>query len=68
MTKQTQNEKNPFGLPGAPEELEISLTGKCNLRCKYCFYADEMAALDDLPAQLCKLLGRTLQKGVCRVG
>ncbi len=51
MTKQTQNEKNPFGLPGAPEELEISLTGKCNLRCKYCFYADEMAALDDLPAQ-----------------
>lgn len=51
MTKQTQNEKNPFGLPGAPEELEISLTGKCNLRCQYCFYADEMAALDDLPAQ-----------------
>lgn len=24
--------------------------------------------LEDLPAQLCKLLGRTLQKGVCRVG
>lgn len=25
-------------------------------------------ALAELPAQLCKLLGRTLQKGVCRVG
>ncbi len=24
--------------------------------------------LEELPAQLCKLLGRTLQKGVCRVG
>lgn len=24
--------------------------------------------LEDLPAQLCKLLGRTLQKGVCHVG
>lgn len=50
MTKQTQDKKNPFGLPGAPEELDVSLTGKCNLRCKYCFYADEMAALNDLPA------------------
>ena len=43
-----QHENNPFGLPGAPASLEVSLTGKCNLRCRYCFYADEMTALDDL--------------------
>jgi SynChlorMet cassette radical SAM/SPASM protein ScmE len=48
--KQPRTEQNPFGLPGAPASLEVSLTGKCNLCCKYCFYADEMVALDDLSA------------------
>lgn len=43
-------EESRVKLPLAPEEIEVSLTGKCNLRCRYCFYADEMAALDDLPA------------------
>lgn len=37
------------GLPAAPRSVDISLTGRCNLRCRYCFYADEMAALADLP-------------------
>jgi SynChlorMet cassette radical SAM/SPASM protein ScmE len=33
----------------APSKVDIALTGRCNLSCRYCFYADEMVALDDLP-------------------
>lgn len=36
-------------IPRVPVSLDVSLTGKCNLRCQYCFYADAMATLDDLP-------------------
>ncbi len=32
-----------------PRSVDIAITGRCNLRCQYCFYADEMVALDDLP-------------------
>lgn len=38
----------PPGVRPAPRTVEISITGRCNLRCRYCFYADEMAALSDL--------------------
>jgi len=31
--------------------MNIALTGRCNLRCQYCFYADEMTALRDLPTE-----------------
>jgi SynChlorMet cassette radical SAM/SPASM protein ScmE len=34
-----------------PRSVSISITGRCNLRCKYCFYADEMTALSDLPTE-----------------
>ena len=34
----------------APRNFDLSLTGRCNLRCDYCFYADEMAGRQDLPA------------------
>lgn len=34
----------------APRSLDLSLTGRCNLRCDYCFYADEMAGRRDLPS------------------
>jgi len=34
-----------------PESVDIAITGKCNLSCKYCFYADEMTALNDLPTE-----------------
>jgi SynChlorMet cassette radical SAM/SPASM protein ScmE len=34
-----------------PKSLDLSLTGRCNLRCRYCFYADEMAALNDMPSE-----------------
>ena len=39
------------GVGSAPRELDIALTGRCNLRCRYCFYADEMTALSDLPTE-----------------
>ena len=32
-----------------PKSVGISITGKCNLKCNYCFYANEMAGLKDLP-------------------
>lgn len=51
MTNPQTPEKKSFTVPSAPEEIDVSLTGKCNLACRYCFYADEMAALDDLPAR-----------------
>ncbi len=35
----------------APRAFDLSLTGRCNLRCDYCFYADEMAGRRDLPAE-----------------
>jgi SynChlorMet cassette radical SAM/SPASM protein ScmE len=34
-----------------PKKINVAITGRCNLRCKYCFFADEMAALDDLPTE-----------------
>jgi Fe-coproporphyrin III synthase len=32
-----------------PKSLDLSLTGRCNLHCAYCFYAQEMKSLTDLP-------------------
>jgi SynChlorMet cassette radical SAM/SPASM protein ScmE len=34
-----------------PEHVDIAITGKCNLACKYCFYADEMVARTNLPKE-----------------
>jgi len=36
-------------LPSAPLELDIAITGRCNLQCRYCYYADEMVGRRDLP-------------------
>ena len=33
----------------APKHIDLCLTGKCNLSCGYCFYADEMVGRSDLP-------------------
>jgi SynChlorMet cassette radical SAM/SPASM protein ScmE len=49
MTEGPRLNATPDGLSRIPDSLDVSLTGKCNLRCQYCFYADAMAALDDLP-------------------
>ncbi len=35
----------------APRDFDISLTGRCNLHCAYCFYNDEMVGRNDLPAK-----------------
>jgi SynChlorMet cassette radical SAM/SPASM protein ScmE len=35
----------------SPRHVDIAITGKCNLACKYCFYADEMVALTNLPTE-----------------
>lgn len=41
----------PPGLSRFPRVLSLSITGRCNLKCRYCFYADEMAARNDLPTE-----------------
>lgn len=38
-----------IALHDAPQSIDISLTGKCNLRCAYCFYNDEMTSRPDVP-------------------
>ena len=35
----------------SPRQVDIAVTGRCNLACKYCFYADEMTARTDLPTE-----------------
>jgi SynChlorMet cassette radical SAM/SPASM protein ScmE len=35
----------------APRSFDLSLTGRCNLGCAYCYYADEMTGRRDLPAE-----------------
>ncbi len=34
-----------------PRHVDIAVTGRCNLSCSYCFYADEMVARHDLPTE-----------------
>ncbi|MCK5055840.1 MAG: hypothetical protein KAT34_04245, partial [Candidatus Aminicenantes bacterium] len=34
--------------PRTPESVSIAITGRCNLKCSYCFYSNEMTALGDL--------------------
>ncbi len=46
----TKNEKYPH-IKDAPDSFDISLTGKCNLHCDYCFYANEMNVRPDLPKE-----------------
>jgi SynChlorMet cassette radical SAM/SPASM protein ScmE len=41
----------PPGLKPRPTNVDICITGRCNLECAYCFYADEMASLSDLPTE-----------------
>jgi SynChlorMet cassette radical SAM/SPASM protein ScmE len=33
----------------SPRQVDIAVTGRCNLNCAYCFYADEMTGRQDLP-------------------
>lgn len=56
----------------APKSLDISLTGKCNLHCEYCFYAEEMKSRPDLPLEqwqiFFKELGGLSVRDVCLSG
>jgi len=62
----------PPGLSRAPQELDLCLTGRCNLKCRYCFYADEMASSSDMPAArwhaLFEELGKLGVQRVCLTG
>jgi len=43
---------NPAPAPAimpTPRSVGLQITGACNLSCRYCFYADSMERLDDLP-------------------
>jgi len=55
-----------------PRQVDIAITGKCNLACQYCFYADEMVARTDLPTErwlsFFKELGRLGVMTVCLTG
>jgi SynChlorMet cassette radical SAM/SPASM protein ScmE len=62
----------PPGLPRFPRELDICITGRCNLKCRYCYYADEMAARNDLPTErwlaLFEEVGKLGVQRVCLTG
>jgi SynChlorMet cassette radical SAM/SPASM protein ScmE len=52
----------------APSEIVIAVTGRCNLACTYCYYADEMIALQDLPTETWQAFFIELREmGVMRV-
>jgi SynChlorMet cassette radical SAM/SPASM protein ScmE len=56
----------------APRHVDIAITGKCNLACQYCFYADEMVSRSDLPTErwlsFFEELGRLGVMTVCLTG
>ncbi len=60
------------GITTAPIEVDISLTGKCNLKCRYCFYNDSMEKSADLPAEkwmtLFSELGSSGVRKICLSG
>jgi SynChlorMet cassette radical SAM/SPASM protein ScmE len=60
------------GVPAAPQSVDISITGRCNLACRYCFYADEMTVLSDLPTErwlgFFRELGELAVQRVCLSG
>ncbi len=55
-----------------PQSLDLSLTGKCNLHCAYCFYHEEMQSRPDLPTEewlsFFDELGRLSVRDVCLSG
>ncbi len=58
----------PPGLARFPRELNLCITGRCNLKCRYCFYADEMVTRNDLPTERWLALFREISAlGVQRV-
>jgi len=42
---------NELHVMPSPKKVDIAITGKCNLACQYCFYADEMVGRTNLPTE-----------------
>ncbi len=42
---------NDLKVVSSPKRVDIAITGKCNLACQYCFYADEMVARTNLSTE-----------------
>jgi SynChlorMet cassette radical SAM/SPASM protein ScmE len=61
-----------FKVMPSPRNVDIAITGRCNLSCRYCFYADEMVARGDLSTErwlaFFKELGRIGVMKVCLTG
>ncbi|MFH1490339.1 MAG: SynChlorMet cassette radical SAM/SPASM protein ScmE [Pseudomonadota bacterium] len=64
-------EKYPH-MNDAPLSFDISLTGRCNLECAYCFYAHEMSSRGDLKGSawfsFFEELGQMAVREVCLSG
>ncbi len=60
--KPEQNLYNYINISDAPETFDISVTRKCNLHCKYCFYDDDMKQRKDLPLEEWLLFFKELGK------
>ncbi len=56
----------------SPRQVDIAVTGRCNLSCAYCFYSDEMISRSDLPTDawltFIQELGRLGVMTVCLTG
>ncbi|HPW54419.1 MAG TPA: PqqD family peptide modification chaperone [Thermoanaerobaculaceae bacterium] len=56
----------------APREWDVALTGKCNLSCSYCFFANEMVGRNDLSTEqwtrFFETLGKLPTRSVCLSG
>jgi SynChlorMet cassette radical SAM/SPASM protein ScmE len=66
------NTMNAIQVMSSPRQVDIAITGRCNLSCAYCFYADEMVARQDLPTErwlsFFNELGRLGVMDVCLTG
>jgi SynChlorMet cassette radical SAM/SPASM protein ScmE len=65
-------ERSDMRVMPTPRNVEIAITGKCNLTCSYCFFADEMVGRSDLPIDRWQVffdeLGRLKVMTVCLTG
>ena len=62
----------PDGVPSTPKSVDLALTGRCNLSCEYCCYADSMTSKRDIPPDrwlgILKELGDLGVQRVCLSG
>jgi SynChlorMet cassette radical SAM/SPASM protein ScmE len=65
-------QQNEIRVISTPRHVDIAVTGRCNLSCAYCFYAEEMTARSDLPTRqwldFFKVLGDAGVMTVCLTG